>query len=396
MKILQINTVYKEGSTGNIVANIHQALNKNGFESYVAYGRGNWQEKNLIKIGSKLDIYIHGIGTRIFDKHGLYSKKATLKFVKKIDQLNIDIFHLHNIHGYYLHYPTLFEYLKNKRTIWTLHDCWAYTGHCSYYSYLGCNKWQSQCEKCPQKNSYPASFIFDNSKENFLLKKKYFTKLKDLTIVTPSNWLANEVKKSFLKNYDVKVIPNGINLKVFHPIENNFRKEHNLEGKFLILGVANVWEERKGFNYFLKLSQILKDDEKIILVGLNNKQLRNLPDNVLGIKKTNSQKKLAEIYSTVDVFVNLTLEDNFPTTNLESLACGTPVVTFKSGGSPETIDKSCGIVVEKGNLKELYQAIEKIKRNGKKNYIDSCISRSRKFFNNDEVFIKEYIKLYQN
>jgi len=393
MKILQINTVYKTGSTGKIAKNLNDLIITNGWQSFIGYGRGKHKDKNAIKIGSKLDMYVHGVGTRIFDKHGLYSKKATIEFIKKIDKLDIDIFHLHNIHGYYLHYPTLFEYLKNKKVIWTLHDCWSFTGHCSHYDYIGCNKWQNECYKCPQKNRYPSSFIFDNSKENFKLKKRYFTNLKNLTIVTPSNWLANEVKKSFLRGYPIKVIHNGIDLNIFKPSKSNFRKKHNLENKFIILGVANVWEERKGFDYFIKLSQMLSDDEQIVLVGLNDVQLKSLPNNILGIKRTSSAKELAEIYSLADVFVNPTLEEVLGLTNIESLACRTPVITFDSGGSPETIDEDTGIVIEKGNLEKLYKAIQQIKTNN----IDKqkCRYRAVEFFDKNKNF-RKYMELYKD
>jgi len=214
MRVLQINTVYKQGSTGNIVANIHKELLQQNHKSFVAYGRGEHSEKNSIKIGNKFDMYLHGVGTRIFDKHGLFSKKATIEFIKKIDMLDIDIFHLHNIHGYYINYPILFEYLqkKNKPVIWTLHDCWAYTGHCVHYEYVGCDKFQSHCNTCPQTRQYPASLVFDNSYNNFELKKRYFTSLDNLTIITPSKWLYKEVKKSFFKKYNVRVIHNGIDL----------------------------------------------------------------------------------------------------------------------------------------------------------------------------------------
>ena len=382
MIVCQINTVYKSGSTGKIAKDINGLLLDNGHKSYVAYGRGKHQDKNSIKIGSKNDMYLHAIGTRLFDKHGLYSKKATQNFIKEIEKLDIDVFHLHNIHGYYLHYPTLFTYLKkvNKPIVWTLHDCWSYTGHCSYYDYSGCDKWMSECHDCPQTNMYPSSLVFDNSKDNFALKKEYFLGLKNLAIVTPSNWLASEVKKSFLKEYDVRTVNNGIDLSVFKKTETNFRKNHNIEEDFLILGVANVWEDRKGFDYFIKLSKLISDNKKIILIGLNENQLKDLPRNIIGIIRTNNQQELAEIYSCVDVFVNLTLEDNFPTTNLESLGCGTPVITFNSGGSPECIDENCGLVVEKENIDEVYDAIQKVQKDGKAKYSEYCIEMAKKIF----------------
>lgn len=396
MKILQLNSVYKYGSTGRIVESIHNILQKNNFESYIGYGRGFHNEEHTICIGNSFDMYSHALGSRLFDKHGLYSEKVTYEFLKKLDKLKPDIIHLHNIHGYYINYVILFQYLKkhNIKTIWTLHDCWSYTGHCSYYDYVDCQRWQDICRECPQKNKYPSSLLFDNSTNNFLQKKESFLDLKNLTIVTPSLWLKNEIKKSFLGEYKTICINNGIDLNMFQPYQSSFRIKKDLENKFLILGVASIWEERKGFDYFLKLSKLIEVDEQIILVGLNKKQLKNLPENILGIERTDSQKELAEIYSSVDVFVNPTLEDNFPTTNLESLACGTPVVTFNSGGSPETIDEKSGIIVEKGNLKALHKAIQQIKF--KRVYFSSkeCRSRAEKYFNKNDKF-QEYIELYE-
>ena len=396
MKILQINTVYKSGSTGKIAKDLNDLIIESNSQSFVAYSRGEHNDSNCIKIGDKFDINIHALGTRIFDKHGLYSKRATINFIKELEEINPDIVHLHNIHGYYLNYPILFEYLKkiDKPVVWTLHDCWSFTGHCSHYEYSGCDKWMRECGECPQLRQYPASFVLDNSKNNFLLKKKFFTNLNDLTIVTPSHWLADEVKKSFLKNYEVKVIHNGINLDIFKPLNSNFREKYKLENKFLILGVASVWEERKGFEYFIKLANQLKKDEVIILIGLNDKQMKILPLNIIGIKRTENQEELAQIYSAVDVFANPTLEDNFPTTNLESLACGTPVVTFESGGSAECIDKDTGIVVEKGNLEELYKAITTTKEITKEKYTLQCRNRAVKYFDKDDRF-KEYLDLYE-
>ena len=396
MKILQINTVYKSGSTGKIAKDLNDLILSDDHESFIAYSRGEHPESNCIQIGNKLDINFHVLGTRVFDKHGLYSKKATISFIQELEIVNPDIIHLHNIHGYYLNYPILFEYLKkiDKPVIWTLHDCWSFTGHCSYYEYNGCDKWQTECGACPQLRQYPASLVFDNSKNNFLLKKELFSSLNNLTIVTPSTWLANEVKKSFLKNYEVKVINNGIDLDIFKPSHSNFRVKYKLENKFLILGVASVWEERKGFKYFIELSKLLKNDEQIILIGLNNEQIKSLPSNIIGIKRTENQKELAQIYLAVDIFVNPTLEDNFPTTNLESLACGTPVITFESGGSPECIDENSGLVVEKGNLNKLYEAIVTIKENSKEKYTLSCRNRAEKYFDKNDRF-KEYLDLYK-
>lgn len=399
MRVLQINSVCGIGSTGRIATDIHSILLQQGHESYIAYGRDHPRNcDTAIRIGNKLDNYTHVAKTRILDMHGFGSKKATTEFIKKVNELDPDVIHLHNIHGYYINIEILFDYLKvaNKPVIWTLHDCWAFTGHCTYFDIVGCEKWTTGCFDCPQKNTYPTSNIKDNSKENYLRKKEIFSGIKNLTIVTPSKWLANIVKKSFLKEYPVQVINNGINLEVFKPIvSENFRKKHNIENKFIILGVASVWDSRKGLDYFIQLSNKLEQDEVIVIVGLTEKQKEKLPGNLIGITRTNNVEELAEIYSVSDVFVNPTLEDNFPTTNIEALACGTPVITFNTGGSIECIDEKTGFIVEKGDIIELHRKIKEIKKFNKNAYLLSCEERARIYYNKTERF-KDYINIYSS
>jgi putative colanic acid biosynthesis glycosyltransferase len=395
MKVLQINSVCGYGSTGRIATDIYKVLEEQGHECVIAYGRGTAPEGiKSIKIGTKLDNYMHVTKTRLLDMHGFGSTKATNKFIEKAKQYNPDVIHLHNIHGYYINIELLFNYLKeaNKPVVWTLHDCWAFTGHCAYFDYVGCDKWKNGCHDCPQKNCYPQSLLKDNSKNNFEKKKELFTGVKNMTIVTPSKWLAGLVKESFLKDYNVKVLNNGIDLNIFKPTESNFRQKYNLQDKFIILGVASVWEERKGIKYFLELSKLIDSNCRIVLVGLNDKQLEQLPGNVVGIKRTSNVQELTEIYSGADVFVNPTLEDNFPTSNLEALACGTPVITFNTGGSVESVDESCGVVIAKGDIIRLIEAL-KILNDSNLGEID-CTNKSRSFDKNDKY--KEYIDLYQN
>lgn len=395
MKVLQINSVSGIGSTGRIVSDIDKILKKQGHESYIAYGRETLEKKeNEIKIGTSYDTYSHVIKTRILDMHGFGSRKATYNFIEEIDKIKPDIIHLHNIHGYYINIEILFKYIKEKDipVVWTLHDCWTFTGHCAYFEYAECECWRvDKNEKCIQKNEYPASWLLNNSRDNFKRKKKAFTGVKNLTIVTPSKWLANLVKQSFLKEYSVKVINNGIDLDIFKPIEGNFREKYNLKSKFIILGVANLWDERKGLKYFVEMSESLKKDEVIVLVGVSKAQKEKLPKNIIGITRTNSIVELAELYSAADVFVNPTLEDNFPTTNLEALACGTPVITFDTGGSPEAINQKTGIVVEKENTEKLYNAISRLN-----NIIPSeeCVQRAIKLFNSTNQYYK-YVNLYE-
>ncbi|MCL2200851.1 MAG: glycosyltransferase, partial [Oscillospiraceae bacterium] len=331
MKILQINSVCGFGSTGRIVADLHSAATAQNDSCKVGFGRGGEMGipgADAMKIGSSLDVNFHGLMSRITDKTGFYSKRATREFISRVSVYDPDVIHLHNIHGYYINIGLLFDYLikANKRIIWTLHDCWAFTGHCAYFDYCGCVKWKSGCSGCVQKSAYPKSLLCDNSELNFKRKKALFTAVLDMVVITPSNWLAGLVKESFLSAYPLQVINNGVDLEVFKRSESDFRKKHGLENSFTVLGVASIWNERKGLDCFIKLAKSLEGnkDFKIVLVGLSEKMLSGLPENIIGIARTDSASELAEIYSMADIFVNPTLEDNFPTTNLEALACETP------------------------------------------------------------------------
>ncbi len=388
--LLQINTVINSGSTGHIAEELGKLAIQNGWDSYIAFGRNpRPSESKRIKIGFKAGVYFHVFLTRFFDIHGFGSYFATKKLIKKIKEINPDVIHLHNIHGYYLNIRVLFEYLKTSKIpiVWTLHDCWSFTGHCSHYTAVECNKWQTGCHNCLQRKQYPKSII-DNSKKNFRNKRDIFCGIKNLIIVTPSMWLSEEVRKSFLRNYPLKVIHNGIDLSVFTP--------QTLKKKNIILGVASTWTDRKGFSDFIKLSDMLYNDEEILLVGLSDKQISSLPSRkqIKGIKRTESQKKLAELYSQALCFVNLTYEDTFPTTNIESLACGTPVVTYKTGGSPEIIDSKTGFVVKPGDLKAIRSSIDVIKKLENPKLVSSCRKRAEQLYEKNMRF-EEYMKLYK-
>ncbi len=395
--LLQINSVANTGSTGHIAEDIGRLAIAQGWESYIAYGRKAFPSQSyLVKIGNKLDHLCHFLLTRFFDLHGLASRSATKKFIKQIEKLNPDVIHLHNIHGYYLNYKILFEYLSKcgKPVVWTLHDCWAITGHCSYYSFAKCTAFQSEggCKHCSLKKNYPKSILFSNAAYNFAQKKKYFNLLdqNQLTIVTPSQWLSDEIAKSYLGHYKTVVINNGIDLDVFKPAEKSAPNN-----KKIILGVASVWDERKGLADFIKLSDLLNKDEQIVLVGLSKKQINLLPKdkNICGIQRTESQQELAELYSKALVFVNPTYEDTFPTTNIEALACGTPVVTYRTGGSPEVVDEATGFVVEQGDVQGIRNCISKIEQSAKEAFIKPCRSRAEKLFCKQDRF-EQYIELY--
>ena len=395
MRVLQINSVCGFGSTGRIATDLYRVLEEQGHECLVAYGRGTAPEGiNSYKIGTNLDNYLHVARTRLLDQHGYGSKKPTIELVKKIKEYDPDVIHLHNLHGYYLNLQVLFNYLaeSNKPVIWTLHDCWSFTGHCAYFDYIGCDKWKYECGNCPQKTTYPNSYGLDNSYQNFRKKKKLFTMLNNLTIITPSQWLANLVKESFLSKYPIQVINNGIDLENFKPTLGNFREKYNLEGKKIILGVANIWDTRKGFNTFIELSSKLDQNYQIVLVGVTQKQKEDLPKNIIAITRTNNINELAEIYTAADIFVNPTLEEVMGLVNVEALACGTPVLTFNTGGSIECIDKGCGSIIPKGEVNILKQSIINIENDTFDKF--DCISKAKSFDKNTKYL--QYIEVYGN
>ena len=357
MRILFINETCGTGSHGKIAAEQAQKFENEGHEVKIAYGRYAYvpekYKKYAVQIGSMFDVYVHALLTRLTDKHGFFSKHATKKFLQWADEYNPDFLWLHNIHGYYINIEMLFNWIKlrpNMKIFWTLHDCWSFTGHCGFFTAVNCEKWKTHCEHCPQKNSYPASII-DNSYENFERKKNLFTGIKNMTLITPSKWLADLVKESFLKDYPVEVRYNEIDKNIFKPAPGNFREKFNIKDKKIILGVASIWEERKGLNDFIKLSTML-DPEKfvIVLVGLKPEQIKKLPKKIIAVQRTENQKQLAEIYTAADVFFNPTYEDNYPTVNLEAEACGTPVITYDTGGCSETIKNKNSRVIKCGDI----------------------------------------------
>ncbi len=350
MRILMINSVCGIRSTGRICTDLAESLEALGHECKIAFGRESVPPKHAvraIRIGSSLSVKLHGLKARLWDASGFGSGRATEKFIRWVKAYDPDIIHLHNLHGYYLHLRPLFDYLKasKKPVVWTLHDCWAFTGHCC--NLIGCDKWKEGCYNCHKHAAYPKSIV-DRSKHNFQVKKKMFTSLENATVVTPSLWLADLVRQSFLEKFPVEIINNGIDTSIFKPTSGDFRQRHALENKKIILGVASAWSRSKGLYDFVRLAEMLDDSYKIVLVGLTEKQKAELPPKILGITRTNNTAELAEIYTAADVFLNLTYNDNYPTVNLEAQACGTPVITYNTGGSPESVPKEN--VVAQGDL----------------------------------------------
>lgn len=402
MKIVQINSVLNWGSTGKIAEQIGVCIQESGNISYIVYGRdkGPVNTKSTpVKTSYSLDVYCHKIRSLLFDGQGLGSKYSTKKLIIKLKQIQPDIIHLHNIHGYYLNYPLLFDYLRSSNipVVWTMHDCWGFTGHCTYFDMVNCEKWKSVCHNCSNLCDYPKSF-FDNSKRNYEKKKKIFTSLNNITMVPVSIWLGGLISQSFLGKYPIEVIHNGIDISVFRIKENNLRSQLNLEGKIVVLGVSsNGFSGRKGLTDFHKLANELPSIYQIIMIGLSEEEMKSLPTNIIGLKRTTNVEELVDYYNLADVFINPTYSDNFPTTNIEALACGTPVITYNTGGSPEAIDDLTGYVVQRGNIGDLKNAIEfigsefgKIKEQRQ----EYCRKRAVDHFNKNERF-NDYVKLYQ-
>jgi putative colanic acid biosynthesis glycosyltransferase len=397
MKVLQINTTANSASHGRIAAGIGTQLILTGHESYIAYGRtGNDCGSELIKIGGILDQSLHLIRTRLFDRHCFSSSGATRTLIKRIENIEPDVIHLHNLHGYYLNIAILFSFLKEwgKPLIWTFHDTWPITGHCSYFEHMNCFKWETGCYNCPNIKGYPESWFFDNSRRNYLEKRALFTGLKDLVLVSPSQWLAKYLKRSFLSDSEVRIINNGVDIVKFNPgLAGAILNKYSLEKKY-ILGVANIWDERKGLKDFIKLRNILDRDIDIVLVGISRAQKKVLGREIMGVFRTESIRDLASLYAGAEAFVNPTYLDNFPLVNIEALACGTPVITYQTGGSHESIDQSSGQMVEKGNVTALRDAIMSVLTD-KGNYNPGqCRERAIAKFSADDRY-RDYIKLYE-
>ncbi|MBO5341831.1 MAG: glycosyltransferase [Lachnospiraceae bacterium] len=394
MKIYQINVVCGYGSTGRIAVDLSKVAEKEGHECRIAYGRGDAPEGvDAIKIASKVEVYAHVLMTRIFDRHGLHSKRATKHLIRDIKDYNPDVIHLHNIHGYYLNYELLFAFLKEykKPVVWTMHDCWAFTGHCSYYSEVNCDKWKESCGRCPQKKTYPTSIFMDASKGQFIRKKEAFTGIDNLIIVTPSKWLESEVKKSFLSKYETIVINNGIDLNVFKPTVSDFKERYKLQDKKILLGVANVWSKGKGLEDFLKIAAMLGEQWKVVIVGIDSKLAKKIPKEILAIPRTSSVKELAKIYTAADVYFNASVEETMGLTTVEAMACGTPAVVYNKTAVPEVVTTESGVVVKAGDLNAVKESVEAIANNAE--WIEKCRRQASNYLPKSKY--GQYIVLYQ-
>lgn len=363
MKYLFINAVAGAGSTGRIAAEQCRALMAQGHQCLLAYGRdtSGCPDVPTVRIGSELEVRLHALQTRVLDNTGFGSKAATRRFLRQVREYDPDVIWLHNLHGYYIHLGLLFDYLRTcgKEIHWTLHDCWAFTGHCAYFDFAGCGRWKTGCHDCPEKGKYPASRFRDNSRWNYAEKRRLFTGIPNLTLRVPSQWLATRVRDSFLRDYPVEVVPNRVDTQVFKPTPGNFREQYGLETKKIVLGVANVWDDRKGLRDFEALAPMLKEDYRIVLIGLAPKQIRSLPKGILGLPRTRNVRELAEAYTAADVFVNPSVEETFGMTSLEAACCGTPAIVYRGTACEEAAAAYGGIAVDRGP-ENLYRAILKL------------------------------------
>ena len=401
MKVLQINTTANVGSTGRIAEQIGLAVMARGGESIIAYGlRSGISQSTLIRIDSKKDYRRHRNLSKLTDMQGRFSTRATKRLVEQIKTIAPDIIHLHNLHGNYINYKILFDYLSEADipVVWTLHDCWPITGHCTHFVFAGCDKWKTECYDCPEKKSYLKSLIFDRSRKNYLEKREIFNSVKNMTIVPVSKWLGSIVRESFLKDCNIKVIYNGIDIETFKPInEGNLKEKHNIPtDKKVILGVATSWNKQKGFDDFLGLYDLLpREKYQIIMIGLTQNHINLLPHGVIGLQRTESVKELAEWYSIADVFANLSYAETFGLTTVEALASGTPVIVYNNTASPELIDSSIGRVVETGNIKAVAQAIQIFCTEERDNIRSRCREYAIARFDKKDSYQK-YIELYKN
>lgn len=353
MKVLLINSVCGIGSTGKICGALAEEFEKNGHQAVIAFGRDGTVPDRYKpfahRIGTDLDVKISALRTRLLDDHGFANAKATREFLKWADSYDPDLLWLHNIHGYYIHVGLLFDWIKSRphmQVKWTLHDCWTFTGHCSHFTAVKCDRWKTGCHSCPEKGNYPASALLDNSRNNYQRKKAAFTGVQNMRLIVPSQWLKDLVQQSFLGCYPVEVCYNTVDTAVFKPTSGDFRSKHGLDDKTIVLGVAGVWTDRKGMGDFLELRKLLDDDHAIVLVGVNEQQKKSLPEGILGITRTHDPRELAEIYTAADIYVNPSREETFGMTTLEAISCGTPAIVYRGTACEEVVEQYGGIAVE--------------------------------------------------
>lgn len=400
MKIAQINSVCGNGSTGKICVTLSEELSKNKIDNRIYYGIGNTRFENAEFFGSVLGTRIHQIKTRIFGYHGFYSNRETYNLLKKLQEFKPDIVHLHNLHGHYINVAMLFDFLKesNCRIIWTLHDCWPVTGHCVHFEYEHCYKWKNGCQDCTQLSTYPTTYFHDPSAKNWREKKRVFTSVENMTIVTVSEWLKQIVEQSYLNKYEIQRIFNGVNTSIFMPEDvSDLKVKMNLQDKFIILGMAGKWLDNRNRALFQEIQKKMSSEMRLVLIGNCSDVAKEKHENVVFVDRINDPVMLARFYNLADVFVNLSYEDTFGLVNAEAMACGTPIISFDSTACGEVVgnDGTCGMTVSVSTRESLYDCIQKIKEKGKSFYTENCRERARLLFD-DEIMKSQYMSLYRN
>ena len=396
MNVAMVNVVSGNGGTGRICTDLAELLWAQGDTCTVFYGRGAVPERYSAcseRVGNGMDVRLHAGIARLTDSAGRHSKAATRGMIRRMDALRPDVIHLHNLHGYYLDYGILFDYLKRAKVpvIWTLHDCWPFTGHCAHYDYRGCGRWLTGCFDCPAKKDYPSSLLLDRSRGNYRRKKNAFTGVPDLTAVAVSDWMREQAERSFLRGYRIVRIYNGVNREVFRPTPSDIRKRLGIEGKRLLLGLAAPWTERKGMDFFLGLAGKLREDEVIVMAGLEKEAISRLPRGILGLERIEDAQELARLYSAADIVLNPSWEESFGLVTAEALCCGTPVIVQNTTASAEMVDETCGRVIPRGDREALRGAVDEIIRQGIR--AEDCLRRADRF--DRKVNGQQYLDLYR-
>lgn len=396
MKILMINSVCGIKSTGRICTDLAAMLEQRGHRVKIAYGREAVPaqfEKYAVRIGTDLDVKLHGLKARLTDGSGFGSAAATRRFIKWVEEYDPDVIHLHNIHGYYINVEILFAYLRRcgKPILWSFYDCWSFTGHCAHFDYNQCDKWQEGCNHCAHLREYPCSYI-DATAANYKKKRKLFTGIPNLQLIVPSKWMQNMVESSYMKDYPCRVLPNGIDTDQFYPRENRVKEELGIDNRSLLVGVSSVWQKMKGLAYMNQLAETLPEDQyRLLLVG-SNPNNEYIDHRILRVEHTDSIDQLCQIYTAADVFVNPTLQETQGLTTIEAFACGTPGVVFRAGGAGECVDDTCGITVEKDNFEELHKAICQVC--DKNPYsAEDCIAKAKTY--DKDACYNAFMELYE-
>lgn len=395
MRVIQLNACYGYGSTGIIVRDLQDLCLRHGIECVVAFPKSKGTVKGGYRIGNLFTNKIHAILARISGKQGYFSLFSTLKFLFYLNHYKPDIIHLHNLHGCYINLPALLKYAAKRKIamVVTLHDCWFYTGGCSHYTSICCDKWLKECGNCPRRYDETAAYLWDGSSRILADRKRLFGNIKNLACVGVSNWIAEEAHRTVFKDAICMTIHNGVDIDFFHPVESDFREKYNLRDKKIILAPANKWfsEINQGtFNYF---ASHLSDEMCMVFIGTGCDEKR-LTGNMINLGFISSQEKLRDVYSSADVMVNCTREESLSLLNVEVQACGTPVITYSNTGVKETVDGKCGFAVDNGNPKEMWTVLVNVLSKGRMCFSEDCISWIKQSFNKEYNYIK-YIELYK-